>query len=141
MHHPDPGLLLTGAFNIHISQKGDSDCLCCPRKGAYENSLEELDMMIGGKYGQTIKPKKIPQEKKTLDGPKKWDEMTEQEVNAFKTKVCVNCIYLIRIAGKKEWASKTMCDYAGKENRLRPCSPLECVEKGIFIKKTGRKRV
>ena len=34
-------------------------------------------MMIGGKYGQTIKPQKIPQEKKTLDGPKKWDEMTE----------------------------------------------------------------
>ena len=97
-------------------------------------------MMVGGKYGQSIKPKRIQQEKKTHNGPKRWDEMTDQEVNAFKTKVCMHCIYLIRIAGKKEWASKTMCDYAEKEDHLRPCSPLECVEKGIFVRKTGGKR-
>lgn len=72
---------------------------------------------------------------------KPWKEMTEKEINKLKTDQCSRCIYLSGSIGRSKtvFANRT-CDYIAHHGHSRGCSPLECVEKGIFkpIKKEGR---
>lgn len=61
---------------------------------------------------------------------KKWSEMTDEEINAFKRKTCAKCFYFGKSSAK--YISMKTCEYSDKHGHSRGCSPLECVEKGIF---------
>lgn len=63
-------------------------------------------------------------------GIKKWSEMTDAEVSAFKRKQCKKCAYFSN--AKTKCMSTLTCDYSDIHKHIRGCSPLECVEKGIF---------
>lgn len=72
---------------------------------------------------------------------KPWEEMTEKEINKLKTDQCSRCAYLSGSIGRSStfYANRT-CDYIVRKGHSRGCSPLECVEKGIFkpIGKEGK---
>ena len=63
---------------------------------------------------------------------RRWIHMTERDVNKHKREVCINCAYLVTMYGPTGHVGTTICDYIGKTGMIRPCSPLECVDKGIF---------
>lgn len=65
-------------------------------------------------------------------GPVRWKDLTEDEVNKRKREVCKNCFYLRISSGPKDYIVRGTCDYMLIEGHMRPCSPLECVEKGVF---------
>lgn len=72
---------------------------------------------------------------------KQWKDMSEKEVLKFKKAQCSRCVYLAgQIGGSNGVYSNRTCDYITIEGHRRGCSPLECVEKGIF-KPKGEKHV
>lgn len=63
---------------------------------------------------------------------KAWEEMTDKEINDLKTNQCKKCMYFSKYNPTAiRWAT---CDYIFAMGHSRGCSPLECVEKGIFVK-------
>ena len=67
---------------------------------------------------------------------KAWSEMTEAEVNALKRKQCKKCIYFTK--SQTSSVVSGICEYLAMEGHRRGCSPLDCVERGIFKPKKKR---
>lgn len=69
---------------------------------------------------------------------KPWNEMSEKDILRLKRDQCIKCAYLSgQIGGNKRASSNRVCDYIAIEGHRRGCSPLECIEKGIFKPKKG----
>lgn len=73
--------------------------------------------------------------------PKPFIELTDREVTQLKREQCMKCIYVQGCTGKAN-VQEMVCNYLEIMRCRRPCSPLECKEKGVFIqKKRGRTRI
>lgn len=68
---------------------------------------------------------------------KLWSEMTERQVNELKEKQCRKCVYFAK--SQTSSVVSGICEYLAIEGHRRGCSPLDCVERGIF-KPRKRKR-
>jgi hypothetical protein len=69
---------------------------------------------------------------------KKWTEMTQADIDRIKREQCITCEYLSK--RKSEGIVASTCDYLLITGSRRGCSPLECKKKGIYKKKTGKRR-
>ena len=70
---------------------------------------------------------------------KRWREMTTQDVAANNKRQCQYCHYFSGYSTDR--GNSGQCDYLLIHNHSRGCSPLECVERGIFQpKKKGKRR-
>lgn len=72
---------------------------------------------------------------------KRWEDMTDEECSRFKKKTCSHCDYFSKQTGDdgSGWSSAT-CNYSKVTGKCRLCSPLECVERGFFKQKRGKRR-
>ena len=61
---------------------------------------------------------------------KAWSEMTERQVNELKEKQCRKCAYFTE--SQTSSVVSGICEYLAMEGHRRGCSPLDCVERGIF---------
>ena len=61
---------------------------------------------------------------------KLWSEMTERQVNELKEKQCRKCVYFAK--SQTSSVASSTCEYLAIEGHRRGCSPLDCVERGIF---------
>ena len=78
-----------------------------------------------------------------MDYIEQWARMTDAEISEHKNNVCVKCHYYSFGSGGNNEPSRRygLCDYILIEGHSRGCSPFECVEKGIFVRKSrGRKK-
>lgn len=66
-----------------------------------------------------------------------WEKMDEYDVCRLKYEQCQYCKYFL-IQNTKAIGMGT-CDYIGKTGHMRGCTPLQCKEKGIFVKAKGKK--
>lgn len=64
-------------------------------------------------------------------------KMDEYDVCRLKYEQCQYCKYFL-IQNTKAIGMGT-CDYIGKTGHMRGCTPLQCKEKGIFVKAKGKK--
>lgn len=69
---------------------------------------------------------------------KSWAEMTNEEIIKLKNQQCKKCVYFSRYSPTSILYST--CDYIFIKEHSKPCSPLECMEKGIFEKVAGNKK-
>lgn len=69
-----------------------------------------------------------------------WGDYSTKDVNAHKQKVCAKCEYFSvhKHTKNTNWTEST-CDYIWIEGHMRGCLPTECIEKGIFKKKTTKR--
>ncbi len=65
---------------------------------------------------------------------KNWNEVTVKEINENKRKWCVKCVYSCGWGNIS--VENLICDYRGKTNCSRGCSPLECDK---FVPRRGYK--
>lgn len=68
---------------------------------------------------------------------KAWSEMTERQINELKEKQCRKCIYFTK--SQTSSVVSGICEYLAIEGRRRGCSPLDCVELGIFKPRNNKK--
>lgn len=61
---------------------------------------------------------------------KRWADMTSMEIYHLKQNQCCRCYYFSLGQGKENVCGT--CDYLIVEGHSRGCSPLECVDKGVF---------
>ena len=72
---------------------------------------------------------------------KPFIEMTDKEVLKLKREQCVKCVYRLGCTGKANIA-ESICNYMEIMGHRRPCSPTECIEKGVFVqRKRGNTRI
>ena len=73
---------------------------------------------------------------------KAWREYTEKEVDEHKRKVCSRCVYFsTKLVGSDKTAIRSRsCDYIFITGKRRGCSPMECVERGIFREGDKKRR-
>jgi hypothetical protein len=68
---------------------------------------------------------------------KAWVDMTQGEITALKQKQCKTCEYFSKYA--RGCVGSSTCDYINIIGHSRRCSPLECVEKGIYRRKSRQR--
>lgn len=68
---------------------------------------------------------------------KLWSEMTERQVNELKEKQCRKCVYFTK--SQTSSVVSGICEYLAIEGHRRGCSPLDCVELGIFKPRKNKK--
>ena len=70
---------------------------------------------------------------------KPWRELKNTEISNLKRVQCVKCDYYSKTAGT--WNTNATCDYILMEGHSRGCDPRDCIENGLFKKKSRKSRV
>ena len=71
-----------------------------------------------------------------------WDQyfnMTPSQHRDWKQKICSTCLYFAREINSGSWGQGA-CDYMMMMGHGRLCCPLECEEKGVYVKATRKAR-
>lgn len=73
---------------------------------------------------------------------KKWSDMTEHDILLLKREQCFKCHYFSVGPDNKQGANNTkgFCDYLAIEGHSRGCSPLKCIEHGVFREREKRRK-